>query len=132
MDFFRRINIDNRILKNMQKYKKAAINIAFLTMILSGIMNSSLLASDSDSDFNNNKTPKYLRARQEKIINTFENSDYQAWKKIVGQNNKISNIIEEIDFQRFIAARAAARNGQYHKAIKITENLKEEVKNKLS
>jgi hypothetical protein len=141
----------------MKKYKKVAINIAFLTMLLSVGLNSSYatalnsdsslnsdsnlnsdssLNSDSnfDSDINLNykKSPKYSQARQAKILNTFENGDYQAWQKIIGQNNKINNVIDQVTFQRFTAARVAARNGQYNKALKITERIKRKVENKIA
>ncbi len=120
----------------MQKYKKVAINIAFLTMILSaGVMNnySSNLDQDFDSDFNINskKSSEYSQEKQEKILNSFENNDYLGWKKIIGQNNKVANIIDESTFKNFVAARVAARSGQYDVAIQITEELKIKVKDKL-
>ncbi|MEI6836016.1 MAG: hypothetical protein WCK59_04245 [Candidatus Falkowbacteria bacterium] len=119
----------------MQKYKKVAINIAFLTMILSaGIMTNYF--SDSDQDFelnlNNKKASRESQEKQEKLLSTFENSDYQAWKKIIGQNNKVSHVINEAAFNDFISARIAARSGEYDKALEITENLKKDVENKLT
>ena len=114
----------------MQKYKKAAINIAFLTMLLStGISDNSLLNSntDWDSDLNDNEISKYSQARQEEIISTFEDDDYQAWKKIVGQNNKLNKLISEFEFQLLVKARTEARNWQYDEAIKITDWLKETI-----
>ena len=119
----------------MQKYKKVAINIAFLTMLLSAGLKTNYI-SDFDQDFelnlNNKENSKSSQARQEKILTTFENSDYQAWKKIVGQNNKVSQVIDESAFNDFVRARIAARSGEYDKAIEITENLKKDVENKLS
>lgn len=119
----------------MKKYEKVAINLALLTIIFSAGITSNYLAtanSDSDLNLNNKKTAKYSQEKQEKILNTFENSDYQTWKKIIGQNNKVGDIIDEPTFKNFVTARIAARNGQYNKAIKITEALKRKVENKLS
>lgn len=123
----------------MKKYKKVAINIAFLTMFLSIGLTSNYLTNfnpDSEMDFdvnlNNKGSEKYSQERQEKILNAFENNDYQAWKKIIGQNNKINNIINESSFQRFVLARTAARNGEYSKALRITEELKKGVEDKIS
>ena len=115
----------------MQKYKKAAINIAFLTMILTvGISNSFLFSSDFDSDIdlNNKKAPKYIQEKQEKVTATLEQSDYQTWKKLIGKNNKINSLINESDFQLFVEARSAARNGRYDKAIEITDKITEKIK----
>lgn len=121
----------------MKKYQKVAINIALLTIIFSaGIISSPLavLGSDAElnSDINNRKIAKYSQEKQEKILTTFEKSDYQAWQKIVGQNNKVGEIIDEPTFKNFITARVAARNGQYNKAIKLTEELKKKIGNNLS
>ena len=119
----------------MQKYKKVAINIAFLTMLLSvGLRANYFLDSDQDLEvnLNNKEASKSSQARQEKILTTLENSDYQAWKKIIGQNNKVSQVIDESAFNNFVSARIAARSGEYDKAIEITENLKKDVENKLS
>lgn len=122
----------------MKKYQKVAINIAFLTMILSaGIANSYYSAFNQDIDFDadlsssNKESQRYSNERKEKILNTFENSDYQSYKKIIGQNNKINSIINESAFQSFVIARTAARNGQYNKALKITAELKNGLKDKL-
>jgi hypothetical protein len=120
----------------MQKYKKAAINIAFLTMILSVGINSAYLSGfdsdvEADLDLNSGKIPKYSQDKQEKIINAFENNDYQAWKKIIGRNKRVNNLVDESIFQNFALARKIARNGQYDQAIEMTEKLKQNVKNKL-
>jgi len=111
----------------MKKYKKAAINIAFLTVMLSaGLMGSYTEAANNEADlnWNNNNRPRPVQKRREMIMAAFENSDYQAWKKMIG--NKVSGI-SETAFQRFVIARTAARNGEYVKAIKITEQLKKEL-----
>ena len=80
----------------MQKYKKAAVNIAILTMILTTGLTSKALASlNSDLDFDLDLRPTYSDERQEKIINTFEKNDFNAWKKMVGQKNKVGEIIDE-------------------------------------
>jgi hypothetical protein len=121
----------------MKKYQKVAINIALLTIIFSaGIISSSLVALDSEMelnlDINNRKIAKYSQEKKEKILTTFEKSDYQSWQKIVGQNNKVGEIIDEPTFKNFVTARVAARNGQYNKAFKLTEELKKKVGNNFS
>ncbi len=110
----------------MKKYKKAALNIAFLTMILSTGLTSSALANynynnDLDSDV---QVSEAQVVRQKKINNTFENNDYSAWLKMVGKNSKVGGIINGESFKEFIEARVAARQGEYDRAIKITEDLK--------
>jgi|GEM_PF-1964878 len=122
----------------MNKYKKVAINLAFLTMIFSAGITSKYVIDvnhniiDSHLNLTHKDTSKYPPDQHEKVLNTFENSDYATWKKLVGENNKINNIVDESAFKRFVVARTAARNGQYNKALKITEQLKKGVENRLS
>jgi hypothetical protein len=114
----------------VKKYKKAALNIAILTMILSAGLSTGALAatnvsSDIDSNLDSNiEINQASKDRQEKIISTFEANDYAAWKKMIGENSRISGRVQEADFHLFIAARQAARSGEYDKAIKLTESLK--------
>jgi len=110
----------------IKPYKKAALNIAILTMILSaGLTTTALAAPNFSSDYDlSTELSQSFKERQEKIINTFEANDYDAWKKMIGKNSKISSRVQKADFKLFIAARKAARDGYYAKAIKLTESLK--------
>lgn len=114
----------------MKKYKKAAINIAFLTLLLTvGLMNNiSNLDFDQDSNQDNFRGQKNTQKKQEMVVYTLENKDYESWKKIVGSNSRLSILIDEYKFKSFVDAREAARNGKYNKAIKITEELKQFLK----
>ncbi len=64
----------------------------------------------------------------EEILETFENDDYEAWKKITGENKAVTKIINKKKFEKFIQARQLARQGNYDQALKLTEQLKEEIK----
>lgn len=122
----------------MNKYKKVAINLAFLTMIFSAGITSRYVIDvspdiiDSHINLTNKNATKYPTDMHERVLTTFENSDYATWKKLVGAKHKINNVVDEVTFKRFVVARNAARNGQYNKALKITEQLKRGVENKLS
>lgn len=122
----------------MNKYKKVAINLAFLTMIFSAGITSRYVIDvtpdiiDSHINLTNKDNAKYPSDMHERVLNTFEDSDYQTWKKLVGAKNNINKVVDEVAFKRFVVARNAARNGQYNKALKITEQLKKGVETKLS
>lgn len=111
----------------MKKYKQAAINIAFLTLLLTvGLMNNiSNLEFDQDSTSDSLIGSKNTQKKQELVAHTLENKDYEAWKKVVGSNSRLSGLIDEPKFKSLAVARDAARNGYYDKAIKITEELKQ-------
>ncbi len=114
----------------MKKYKKAALNIAILTMILSSGLTSrtiSLVNNDLDLDAETIQTQS-TNEQKEKIITAFENNDFMTWQKMVGARNQLGKIIDENGFKKFIEARNAARDGKYEEAIKITEGLKSKIK----
>lgn len=114
----------------MKKYKKAALNIAILTMILSSGLTSrtiSLARADLDLDTEIIQTES-SNEQKEKIIIAFENNDFETWQKLIGSRNQLGKIIDENGFNKFIEARNAARDGNYEEAISITESLKNRIK----
>jgi hypothetical protein len=109
----------------MHKYRKAAINIAFLTIILTSGTYSGLAKLTNNSE--NDKD----QSRQEAILETFENDDFTEWKRIVGQKEEITHLVDENDFHVFVAARKIARAGNYDQAIKLTKKLEQKLKEKI-
>lgn len=110
----------------MQKYKQAAMSIAFLTLLLTagaftGVVSAQQLGQDKPG-----------QARQEAILNSFEDNDYEAWRKQVGKKSDIGTIVSQADFGAFVEARRAARSGDYDKAIAISARLESELKDKIS
>jgi hypothetical protein len=101
----------------MKKYKKAAISIAFLTIIMSTGICTSYTDNLDNQDKNKSKKNRF---QQEMILNAFENNDYLGWKKIVRSNSDFVKVISENDFTKFVEARNAARSGQYDKSIKLS------------
>lgn len=110
----------------MHKYQKAALSIAFLTLILSGGLSYGAVASASGTINNSN------RNQEEKILETFENDDYDAWKKLLAKKGKLVEAVEREDFDSFVLARKLARQGRYDEAISLSENLEKRLKFKLS
>jgi hypothetical protein len=109
----------------MQKYKQAAISIAFLTVIFSSGLYTGYF--DKGAKIQNKKN----FSMQETILETFENHDYKTWQKLVADRGEIGNVVKEADFNKFISARSAARNGDYDQAISIAKELENTLKNKL-
>ncbi|NTW21922.1 hypothetical protein HGA34_00060 [Candidatus Falkowbacteria bacterium] len=108
----------------MQKYKQAAMSIAFLTLLFTaGAFAGPARQAGADNP---------AQARQEAILASFENDDYDAWKESVGKRNGIGEIITKDDFKAFVAARRAARSGNYDKAIAISSELEDKLKDKIA
>lgn len=110
----------------MQKYKKAALSIAFLTMILSaGLITGYTAFAGLDGIRPNAK-------QEEKILTAFEDEDYDAWKKNISKRAVARSLVSKDDFTRFIDARKAARSGDYERTIRLSKKLELDLKNKLS
>lgn len=109
----------------MKKYKRAALSIAFLTFVLSGGLTSGYINS------NQNTNNKSASKQEEMILNSFENDDYDAWKKFIPKKSRIQEVITKDDFERFVSARDLARSGEYDQAIRLSEGLESKVKEKL-
>ena len=101
----------------MKKYKQAAASIAILTIMLSAGLYGNT-GNDQDDSSSKKSSPQ-----QEAILTAFENRDYSAWQQILAKNNKDYPPLSEKDFADFIAARLAARSGNYGQAIKIAQQL---------
>ncbi|MFA5155414.1 MAG: hypothetical protein WC453_03180 [Patescibacteria group bacterium] len=113
----------------MHKYQKAALNIAFLTIMLSAGLRGryvDVTSNDLDTDLSGDLRPGYAQNQQEELLSAFENNDYPAWRKLTAGKPSAPGI-DESTFRRFVAARQAARQGQYGKAIKLTEKIKNEL-----
>ena len=109
----------------MKKYEKAALSIAFLTILLSGGLTAGFVGIDADVD------DEAAISREEKVLDTFENDDYDGWKKIISRNSNIGNMISREDFENFVAARRLTRKGEYERAIQLAEGLEEGLKKKI-
>ncbi len=121
MKGIKRVNPIN--IKIMQKYKQAAIAIAFLTIILSaGICNGVPSREEKSKRQQNQKIA---------ILEAFENGDYESWRQIISAKGEVYGAISEEDFNKFVKARQAARSGDYEQAINLSAEVESELKEKL-
>lgn len=108
----------------MPKYKKAALTIAFLTLLLTGGLTTGYVkASEEDND--------NIANQEEMILDSFENDDYESWKRLIAQKGEISEVVSKEDFEEFVSARELARSGQYEAAIQKAERLELKLRDKL-
>ena len=109
----------------MQKYKKAALNIAFLSLLLSGGLTTGYINNNAETK-NDKKTEQ-----EEMLLSSFEDNNYDAWKKIMSNKSKIATVIAKDDFEEFVAVRKLARAGKYDQAISATKKIEDTLKLKL-
>lgn len=107
----------------MQKYKQAAIAIAFLTIILSAGICNGVTTREEKS--------KRQQSQKIAILEAFENGDYESWRQIILAKGDVYSSISEEDFNKFVQARRAARSGDYDQAINLSAEVENELKEKL-
>ncbi len=70
------------------------------------------------------KGPNYSVERHEAMTKAFANKDYNAWKKLVSSNNgKVSQIINQSNFNKFVEAHNLALQGKVDEANMIRTEL---------
>jgi len=112
----------------MTIYQKAALIIAVLTITMSSNI-SAVYASPVETE---QMMRSFFQEEKSDILETFEDEDYEKWKKTVGESSKIAKVITKDKFAAFIKARALARQGRYEEAVKIADGLRKEIKQGLS
>ncbi len=110
-----------------QKYKKAAISIAILTLMMTAGLSSAYAATDSQGF-----TPNSFKTdTQINLLNTLEAGDYEQWKQAVGHYSGLSGVIAKDDFLEFIRARKFAREGRYDESLAMSQALGDRLAAKL-
>jgi hypothetical protein len=112
----------------MNTYKKAAINIAFLTIFFTAGISAGFVNND---DNNNEEIRKFSQIQHEKFLNSFENKDYYSYCELIAKKETLKEVVNERIFQIFAEARMAARFGNYDKAISLSEKIENELKTKI-
>jgi len=106
----------------MKKYKQVIINLAILTFLLSSGATAAYAFPDEyniGGDFDSSEGAR--------VLETFEDGDYRAWKKIVSRHNIFADYIDTDKFSKFIKARELARGGEYSEALVLIKELENEI-----
>jgi hypothetical protein len=71
-----------------------------------------------------NKTgPNYSPERHEQMQKAFENNDYNAWKNLMNGKGRISEVVNEGNFNRFAEAHRLMEEGKNDEANQIRQEL---------
>ena len=106
----------------MDKYKQVIINLSILTFLLSSGATTAYAIPNEYSDASNFDSNEEAR-----VLETFEDGDYSAWKKIISRQNILADYIDSGKFNKFIKARELARGGKYSEALVLIGELKNEI-----
>ena len=67
--------------------------------------------------------PNCTEERHEEMISAFQNNDYQAWKELMNGKGRVTELINEENFSRFVEAHKLALEGNTEEAEKIRQEL---------
>jgi hypothetical protein len=69
------------------------------------------------------KGPNYTAERHAAIEKAFENNDYTAWKNLMQNRGRVSQVINQSNFAKFAQAHELAEQGKIAEANKIRQEL---------
>jgi hypothetical protein len=103
--------------------KKTIFGIFALFVV--GIMISTTMVSAYKGDVTK-EGPNFSEERHEAMEDAFETMDYEMWKELMLENEirpKVTDLVTESNFAKFVEAHDAAENGDYETAAKIRAEL---------
>lgn len=71
----------------------------------------------------NQTGPNYTPERHEQMEKAFENKDYGAWKNLMNGRGRVSEVINEGNFNRFVQMHKFMEEGNSDEANKIRQEL---------
>ncbi len=97
---------------------KQILTFAALTLIAGGILLAPQIASAYQGN-PNIKGPNYSQERHTAMEKAFETNDYNAWKNLMQNRGRVTQIINEKNFAKFAEAHRLAEAGKLQEAAKI-------------
>jgi hypothetical protein len=101
---------------------KKGIMLGVLGLAIAGITaySTGALAYRGDASKTN---PNYSPERHEQMEKAFENNDYNAWKNLMNGRGRVTEVINEGNFNRFAEAHRLIEEGKADEANKIRQEL---------
>ena len=102
--------------------KNIALGLAALTLVVgaSTIFANKASAYKGDPSV---KGPNYSVERHALMEKAFETNNYEAWKSLMGNQGRVTKVINKDNFAKFAEAHKKAENGDLAGAKKIREEL---------
>jgi len=67
--------------------------------------------------------PNYTKERHDAMLKAMQNKDYNAWKSLMQDKGRVTEVINESNFARFVEAHNLALQGKNIEAQKIRSEL---------
>jgi hypothetical protein len=102
--------------------KKTILGLGALALVLgiTAISTTTVLAYKGDITV---KGPNYSPERHTAMLKAFENKDYTAWKNLMQNRGRASQVVTEVNFAKFVEAHNLALQGKTVEAQKIRQEL---------
>lgn len=105
---------------NITKKIVSGLGVMALTIGISGSIASTTNAYRGDPDM---KGPNYSTERHTAMEKAFEANDYSAWKNLMQDRGRVTQIINKDNFAKFSEAHELAEKGDLKGAQKIRQEL---------
>lgn len=108
--------------------KKTILGLGALALVLgvAVISTSSALAYRGAPSV---KGPNYSMERHTAMEKAFENTDYSAWKNLMQNRGRVTQVITKENFEKFAEAHELMEDGKVEEAKKIRQELGLDLKN---
>lgn len=102
--------------------KKITLGLGALALVLgaTAISAGQALAYKGDATV---KGPNYSTERHTAMLKAFENKDYSAWKNLMQNKGKVTQVVTEANFPKFVEAHNLALQGKKAESQKIRQEL---------
>lgn len=101
---------------------KKSIMLGVLGLAIAGVTaySAGVFAYQGDAS---QKGPNYTPERHEQMEKAFDNNDYNAWKNLMNGKGRVTNVVNEGNFNRFAEAHRLMEAGKNDEANKIRQEL---------
>ncbi len=108
--------------------KKTSLKLGALALVLglTAISANSALAYKGDPKV---QGPNYSPERHTAMTKAFTNKDYTAWKNLMQNRGRVTQVVTEVNFGKFVQAHNLALEGKTAEAQKIRQELELGLKN---
>lgn len=102
--------------------KKTTLGLGALALVLgvTAISAGPALAYNGDPTV---QGPNYSIERHSAMVNAFETNNYTAWKNLMQNQGRVTQVITEANFTKFVEAHNLALQGKTAEAQKIRQEL---------
>lgn len=102
---------------------KNKVTMSFLLAALVLGFGSYTFAFFDNGDVDMRKVPKEMQERHEQMAQILETKDYNAWKEMIDSKPRITDIITEDNFDKFVKMHELRMNGDNEGAKVVAEEL---------